>query len=71
MRLAWLRNPKVAANLSREKVFYFTVARHCGGCAGAWVEIDGVAAAFTQQFTSQSRKMANEITPLHSTIVKN
>jgi hypothetical protein len=60
-----LRNAQITTNLASKKFMHFGVARNAGGCAGVWIPKDRVTGALGEQFTTMSRKMADQIAPLH------
>src|SRR5213075_1286873 len=60
-----LRNVQVLTDLLREKIDDLAMARNRGRLLRATIDVNGVIAAFAQEFTAVVFKMSNQVTPLH------
>jgi hypothetical protein len=61
---------KILANLSRQKIIDFPVPRDGGALPGASIDVDGMAAALTEQFAALALEVPDEIDSLHAVNLK-
>jgi len=59
------RNLEISADLPRKEMIDFTVSGNSGYFLRLAIDVDGMIATLTQQFTMVSFQVLNQIPPLH------